>query len=264
MQTARKSLRATARTSVSTTAAAVIERAALPAPRRRRRMCDGTAVRATNGSTQWTNTGRDATHPRRAAIGARTASARQVHENERSLVARASGGDRGAFGSLYERYVDAIHRYIAVKVGQREDVEDLTSRTFLRAWDSIADGGWSDRPFGPWLFRIAHNLIVDCYRARRTTVPLDDASWEIERKHARDQASPERMADASLTAARVRHALGRLTEDQQQVIVLRFFEGLSAGEVAVIIGKREGAVRALQFRALSLLAAMLHHERACA
>ena len=72
------------------------------------------------------------------------------------------------------------------------------------------------------------------------------------------------MADAALTATRVRQALGRLTEDQQEVVVLRFFEGLSAAEVAAIIGKREGAVRALQFRALSVLADLLHQQRACA
>lgn len=180
---------------------------------------------------------------------------------ERLLASRASQGDRAAYGQLYQSYVDKIYRYIYYKVGQRADAEDLTSLTFMKAWDAIADYEWRNHPFGAWLFRIAHNLVVDHHRARREVVTLSDASPQLEQKASRDEIRPERVLSEMITTERIRHAIGRLTEEQQQVLVLRFFEGLSTGEVAEMMGKRRGAIRGLQFRALSALRDLLHREQ---
>jgi RNA polymerase sigma-70 factor, ECF subfamily len=182
-------------------------------------------------------------------------------DEERLLASRASQGDRQAYGALYGQYVDKIYRYIYFKVGQRAEAEDLTSQTFLKAWDAIGDYEWRNHPFGAWLFRIAHNLVVDYHRARRENITLDNATPQLEHRASRDEVRPERVLAEILTMERVRHAVGRLTEEQQQVLVLRFFEDLSTGEVAGIMGKRRGAIRGLQFRALSALRDLLYREQ---
>jgi RNA polymerase sigma-70 factor (ECF subfamily) len=182
-------------------------------------------------------------------------------DEERLLAAKACQGDRLAYGQLYERYVDKIYRYIYFKVGSRDETEDLTSQTFLKAWDAIGDYEWRNHPFGAWLFRIAHNLVVDHHRARRDSVALDDATPQLEHRTSRDSLRPEQVMGELITLQRVRHAIGRLTEEQQQVLILRFFDELSTGEVAEIMGKNSGAVRGLQFRALSALRELLHREQ---
>ncbi len=179
---------------------------------------------------------------------------------ERMLAAKACAGDRVAFGELYNRYLDKIYRYVYFKVGQTGDAEDITSQTFLKAWDAIGDYEWRDHPFGAWLFRIAHNLVVDYHRARRETVPLDDASPQLESRASRDTLRPEGVLAGIIASDRVRKAIARLTEEQQQVLVLRFYEGLSTGETALLMGKRSGAVRGLQFRALSALRELLDRQ----
>jgi len=180
---------------------------------------------------------------------------------ERLLASRASQGDREAYAELYQRYVDKIYRYIYYKVGRRDETEDLTSQTFMKAWDAIGDYEWRNHPFGAWLFRIAHNLVVDYHRARRDNVSLTDATPQLEQKASRNEVRPEQVLGEMITNDRVRHAIGRLTEEQQQVLILRFFEGLSTGEVADLMGKRRGAIRGLQFRALSALRDLLYREQ---
>jgi len=184
-----------------------------------------------------------------------------VLDAERLLAARAGQGDRAAYGELYQRYVDKIYRYIFFKVGSRDETEDLTSQTFLKAWDAIGDYEWRNHPFGAWLFRIAHNLVVDYHRSRRDSVALDDATPHLEHRASRDELRPEWVMGEMITMDRVRRAIGRLTEEQQQVLILRFFDELSTGEVAQIMGKNSGAVRGLQFRALSALRDLLYRER---
>jgi len=180
---------------------------------------------------------------------------------ERILASRASRGEREAYAELYQRYVDKIYRYIYYKVGRRDETEDLTSQTFMKAWDAIGDYEWRNHPFGAWLFRIAHNLVVDYHRARRDNVSLTDATPQLEQRASRDEIRPEQVLGEMITMDRVRHAIGRLTEEQQQVLILRFFEGLSTGEVADLMGKRRGAIRGLQFRALSALRDLLYREQ---
>jgi RNA polymerase sigma-70 factor (ECF subfamily) len=180
---------------------------------------------------------------------------------ERALASKATQGDRNAYSALYERYVEKIYRYVYYKVGDQREAEDLTSQTFLKAWDAIADYEWRNYPFGAWLFRIAHNLVVDYHRARRESLQLDDATPQLELQASRDEIRPERVLAQFLAEGRVRQAIDRLTDEQQQVLALRFYEGLSTGEVAELMGKRRGAIRGLQFRALSALRDLLEREQ---
>jgi RNA polymerase sigma-70 factor (ECF subfamily) len=198
--------------------------------------------------------------PGGVAVSVESGGASASLDVERALASRATRGDREAFGALYERYVDKIYRYIFYKVGDREQTEDLTSQTFLRAWDAIGDYEWRNHPFGAWLFRIAHNLVVDFHRARRESVSLDDASPHLEHRATRFDVRPERVLALLLAEGRVRRAIERLTDEQQQVLILRFYEGLSTQEVADLMGKRNGAVRGLQFRALSALRDLLERQ----
>ncbi len=176
-----------------------------------------------------------------------------MSDDERSLAQRAIARDSAAFALLYDRYVDKIYRYIFYKVGASAEAEDLTAQVFLKAWESIGSYHWTERPFAAWLYRIAHNLVVDHFRTRHVAAPIDDLSLE-------DDAAVEDIVQQQLTNEMLRKTIARLTDDQQQVIILRFLEGYSTPEVARLIDKDEGAVRALQHRALDALQRMLRKE----
>lgn len=172
----------------------------------------------------------------------------KLGNTERELVLQATGHNHAAFVQLYDQYVDKIHRYIYYRVSNPSDAEDLTSQVFLKAWQAIGNYEWTDRPFAAWLYRIAHNLIVDHFRMRRDAVSLEDIIALEE-----PGPSPQEMVESRVSAESLRHALRRLTTDQQQVIILRLLEGYSTAEVASILGKQEGAVRTLQHRAMIAL-----------
>lgn len=157
-------------------------------------------------------------------------------ENEQNLLQRAIRYDSAAFARLYDHYV-------YYRVGTRAQAEDLSAQVFLKAWEGIGNYRWTDRPFAAWLYRIAHNLEVDHFRAQRIVVPLDE------------------IAEMGLTRELVQQAITRLTDDQQQVVILRFLQGYSTAEVARLIDKDQGAVRALQHRALGALRQVLRKEK---
>ncbi len=167
-------------------------------------------------------------------------------DEERMLVLRAAKHDSEAFARLYDRFVDKIYKYIYYKVGAKSDAEDLTAQVFLKAWEAIGKYRVTERPFSAWLYRIAHNLVVDHFRTRRDAVPIEEAT-RLEEK----QADLDDLTEAHLTAETLQRAINRLTHDQQQVIILRFLEGYSTEQVAEIMGKGQGAVRTLQHRALA-------------
>ncbi len=175
--------------------------------------------------------------------------------DERSLVERAVRRDTQAFALLYDEYVEKIYRYIHYKVGTRTQAEDLTAQVFLRAWESIGKYRSTKHPFAAWLYRIAHNLVVDHYRTNRAALVLDDLARE-----EADSTSPEEIAEQRLTSEMVKRAITQLTEDQQEVILLKFIEGYSTAEVAALTGKDQGAVRALQHRALGTLQRIFRKE----
>lgn len=165
---------------------------------------------------------------------------------ERELVLRASNHDREAFARLYDQFVDKIYRYIYYKVGSRVEAEDLTAKVFMKSWQAIGAYQWTGRPFVAWLYRIAHNLIVDHFRTHRDASSLGGIV-----ALGTSDPGPEAMLDDCLTQEMVRNALTRLTREQQLVVNLRFLEGYTTAEVAAIMGKQEGAVRVMQHRALA-------------
>ena len=166
------------------------------------------------------------------------------------LVRAAQGGDVAAFGQLYERYFEKVYSYLSFKAGNATEAEDLAEQVFLKAMESLRGYKWTGVPFQAWLFRIAHNLLVDNLRRRskRVSEPLDEALPDRRR-----EADPEAHLAEKLTRQGLLHAVERLTELQKQVIQLKFAGGLSNAEVAQIMGKTEGAVKALQHAALQAL-----------
>ena len=152
--------------------------------------------------------------------------------------------DRETFAQLYDSYVDKVYRYIYYKVGSTTQAEDLTAQVFMKAWQARGRYRWTERPFSAWLFRIAHNLVVDHFRTSHESVPIDDLPlFEY-------AGNVEELAEQHLDSEMLRDALKQLTDDQQQVILLKFIEGYNTGEVAEIMERGVTAVRALQHRAL--------------
>ncbi|MCX7670432.1 MAG: sigma-70 family RNA polymerase sigma factor [Anaerolineae bacterium] len=167
-----------------------------------------------------------------------------------ALLERAQRADPQALGQIYDRFVERIYAYIYHRVGQAELAEDLTGQVFMRMLEAIRSGqGWKTS-FSGWLYRIAHNLVIDFYRrrSRASFVDIDEAP-----PLAVTEEEPFRKVQATLDREDLRAALNQLTEEQAQVITLRFLEDLSIAEVAAIMGKNEGAIKALQYRAILAL-----------
>ncbi len=164
-------------------------------------------------------------------------------------------GDREAFCDRYERHLAAIYRYIFYRTGEPVEAEDLTETVFLKAWQAFSTYQPTEVAFIGWLYRIAHNLLVDRYRTRRTEVRVN----EDERDSARS-SNPEAAALQRESSARLAKAVGQLDPLYQEVLALRFVSGLSHAETAQIIGRNEGGVRVIQHRALVLLRELLAGE----
>lgn len=171
---------------------------------------------------------------------------------ESELVQQAARGDATAFGELYRLHLTEVYRYIYYRVGNAGEAEDLTEHVFLKAWQAI--GRYRDQgvPFAGWLYRLAHNAVIDFHRTRHEALSLDEAMDTED-----DQIGPEELTARRLDVQAVQKALRRLTPEQQQVIILRFVQGLNHSETAKVMGRNEGAVRGLQHRALESLHAML-------
>ena len=177
--------------------------------------------------------------------------------SEKELLRRAIRGDKQAFGSLYELYLDPIYRYIYYRVGSHPEAEDLTEMVFLKAWEKLPRSGKGAevRNFRAWIYRIAHNLVVDRHRTHKPVSALD--------QHNQVQApiaSPETLAEHTEQSAALEAAIMQLEAEYQQVIVLRFVNQLSHTETARILDKKEGHVRVLQYRALQKLRELLSKE----
>ena len=170
----------------------------------------------------------------------------------------AAQSDPAAFGILYRRYLERVYGYCFYLLGDHHDAEDATERTFLAALGAIGQYRDEGASFRAWLFRIAHNQLANALRtrARQHTAPLDDA-----RDLGAPADDPARLASLADDARRLRAAVGELSDDRRQVVVLRFVDGLSAREIGAVLGRSEGAVRVLQHRALRDLAALLGPER---
>ncbi len=169
---------------------------------------------------------------------------------EDKLVAHARRGDARSFGELYDRYVSPIYRFILLRVGDRASAEDLTQEVFTKAWRNIRT--YKKRkhvPFTSWLYRIASNAVIDHYRTERNHA---DVESEAVIESVVSDFSPE-FVDTNLELEAVYQALRKLSDVEQQVIVMRFVEELSVKETALALGKKEGAVRVMQHRGLKKL-----------
>jgi RNA polymerase sigma-70 factor (ECF subfamily) len=175
-----------------------------------------------------------------------------------ALVERAQEGDSQAFGMIYDRYVDTVFRFIYFRVGNRPLAEDLTADTFLRALKRIGSFTWQGRDLGAWLVTIARNLVADHfksgkYRLEVTTGEVLDAD-QAERG---PEGSPELAVVDHITNVALLTAVKKLNAEQQECIVLRFLHGFSVAETAQAMGKNEGAIKALQYRAVRALHRLL-------
>ncbi len=178
------------------------------------------------------------------------------HEDDAGLAARAAAGDAGAFGVLYDRYVDAVYRYSYYRVRNEADAEDVTSDVFFKALRAMPR--YQPRqPFLAWLYRIARNTIIDRVRRQRPQVAYEDALDHVEADKVLDpDARLEQLSDS----LELREAIARLTPLQQDVIILRYLEGLDTRAIGEIIGRRDGTVRGIEFRALGTLRQLLPRE----
>ncbi|WP_308249807.1 sigma-70 family RNA polymerase sigma factor [Sphaerisporangium fuscum] len=174
------------------------------------------------------------------------------------MVLRAKTGDTDAFGALYDRYVDLVYRYVYFRVGCHALAEDLTSETFLRALRRMADFTWQGRDFGAWLVTIARNLVADHFKSGRYRLEVSTA--EVLDTPLDGSHIPENAVVATMVNERVLRAVRDLGPEQQECVVLRFLHGMSLAETALIMGKKSGAIKALQFRAIRALARALPED----
>ena len=160
--------------------------------------------------------------------------------------------DPDTWGRLYEEYFPKIFRYIAVRVQNRADAEDLTEQVFLKALESVPSFKWRGAPVSAWLFKIAHNQVIDYRRTDKSkrTMLVDESLVS-------EAVGPEQAAERSSDMQLIIQAIGQLTQAQRAVIELRFAGELSTAEVAKILGKSQGAVKVLQHNALLALRRML-------
>lgn len=174
------------------------------------------------------------------------------------LVEQARSGGAEAFGHLYDLFLDKIYRFIFLKVSNKQEAEDLSQQVFMKAWEAI--GRFEDEgvPFSSWLYKIARNLVIDFYRTRKASISLEenidsevlwdeiDAGEEIVRNHEKET---------------ILIALNDLTEDQKDVILLRYIEDLSYDEIAKITNKNQTALRILQYRGMKKLRVILEGKK---
>jgi RNA polymerase sigma-70 factor, ECF subfamily len=164
----------------------------------------------------------------------------------RGLVERAQEGQRDALEELYLLHFDRIYSYLHMSVGNRHDAEDLTTQTFLKMLEAIGRFRWQSAPFSAWLFRIAHNLAMDHFRASRRWQPEED----VPEPEDAIESSAEDAAFESIGRRSMLDLIENLSHEQKQVLTLKFVFNFSNGEAAKILGKTEGAVKSLQHRAL--------------
>jgi RNA polymerase sigma-70 factor (ECF subfamily) len=165
-----------------------------------------------------------------------------------ALLAGAKSGDSRSFEAIYDAYAGPLYRFLLLRTGEPADAEDLLQRVFVKVIEALPR--YQDRglPLGAWLFRIARNVAIDFARARP-----NDHALSVAEGHSDDRREPAAVAELMADRRMVRGALASLTPEQRDVLIYRFFAGLNPREIGALMGKREGSVRALQFRALATL-----------
>ncbi|HEY0637474.1 MAG TPA: sigma-70 family RNA polymerase sigma factor [Pseudonocardiaceae bacterium] len=196
------------------------------------------------------------------AQDARDAEQAAASEAAWELVHRAQEGDTAAFGLLYDRYVDTVYRFVLFRVNNdRSLAEDVTSETFLRALRRISTVSYQGRDVGAWFITIARNLVLDHVKSSRYR--LEVATAEIADATPATPATvtgPEHQVLVAATNAELMRCVELLNTDQRECIVLRFMQGLSVAETAAVMGRNEGAIKALQHRAVRRLAQLMPED----
>lgn len=177
-------------------------------------------------------------------------------DGESKLIEKAVEGDSSAFGSLYDHYQPAIYRFVVVKVGSREEAEDITHHVFLSAWTNVRTYRHRGHPFSSWLYQIARNMVIDHYRSKKDDVSLD----KLDPESSIIPAAAQSDLFIKLQLEKVHVAIKTLKPDYQDVIILRFIEDLPLKEVAAILKKTEGAIKLSQHRAIKELKKKLGDE----
>jgi len=165
------------------------------------------------------------------------------------LVERAQQGNRDALEDLYLIHFDRIYSYLHMSVGNRHDAEDLTTQVFVKMIESIGKFRWRSAPFSAWLFRIAHNLAMDHFRANKRWQPEE----EVPEPDPGEGSAAEEEALQSIGRQSMLELIEKLSNEQQQVLTLKFVFNFSNAEAATILDKTEGAIKSLQHRALASL-----------
>lgn len=177
------------------------------------------------------------------------------HPDERHLVEQAKAGDAQAFGQLYDSSVDRVYRFIFFRVNDVETAEDLTSVVFVKAWEHL-HRYQPQGPFLAWLYSIARNTVIDHYRTHKQTVSLEEAA-----PVAAPNTAPDDVIDLQIEMKSLQAAMQHLTGEQREVLTLKFLAEMDTAEIAKRMRKSEGAIRALQMRALQALARIMKNGR---
>jgi len=207
--------------------------------------------------------GRHAAMPRRGTGGRAVATPppepepsemAEEHSEIWELVGKAQAGDGEAFGQLYDRYVDTVFRFIYFRINDRTLAEDFTSETFVRALRRISTISYQGRDIGAWFITIARNIVLDHLKSARAR--LEVTTGDTIEGNDRAQ-SPEAAVIEMLTTETLMTAVNKLGDEQRECVMLRFIQGLSVSETAAVMGKNDGAIKALQHRAVRKLADLL-------
>ena len=170
-------------------------------------------------------------------------------EGEQNLIGQAKSGKGEAFGQLYDHYSAPIYRFVALKVSSKEEAEDLTHEAFLSAWQNIKAYKHQGFPFSSWLYQIARNKVIDHYRTNKQHASFENLDEDI----LKVVGVVENNLEISLAMDKVKQAIARLGQEQQDVNIMKFVEDLPNEEIAKALNKSEGAVRLLQHRAVQNL-----------
>ncbi len=176
---------------------------------------------------------------------------------EEYVVSRAVKGNGEAFAQLYEEHFDKIYRYIHLRLGNQAEAEDLTQEVFVKALEAIGSYKWRNLPFASWLFRIAHNQVIDYFRKEGR---VEKVAWDDNIAHV-DEPNPAVVAEQRLESEALSDNVKKLPPAQREVISLRFGAELSIAEVAEALGKSPGTVKALQYNGIVALRKMMLGDR---
>ena len=169
------------------------------------------------------------------------------------LIKRAASGDCEAFGELYSIFLDRIYRYVFYQVKNKMTAEDITEEVFIKAWNAIGSCKGKEKTFSAWLYRIAHNSVIDTFRHQKKEQSIDMETIA-------DLSNPEVEVEKEINRHELLNKIAELPPNQKQVIILKFIEGFDNHEIGQIMGKNPGAVRILQMRALAKLRGKLNRE----